>query len=117
MTTNLNNIMLDTDLDPQAFTSFGKVTTNKDGIIQIVGLDDVVVGEVIMIGADSAGMVMNIEHDGIKALVLGDDTKIMQDDIATSTGNLFYVPVGENLLGRVVDCLGVPIDAGLPIEY
>jgi F-type H+-transporting ATPase subunit alpha len=117
MTTNLNNNLFNEDFDPQVFTSFGKVTTNKDGIIEIVGLDDVVVGEVIMIGADSAGMVMNIEYDGIKAIVLGDDTKIVQDDIVTSTGNLFYVPVGENLLGRVVDCLGVPIDNNGPIEY
>ena len=54
---------------------------------------------------------MNIENDGIKALVLGNDANIVQDDIVTSTGNLFYVPVGENLLGRVVDCLGVPMDS------
>jgi len=115
---NLNLLnTLNSEIDPQAFTSFGKVTTNKDGIIQIVGLEEVVVGEVIMIGADSAGMVINIENDGIKAIVLGDDTKIVQDDIATSTGNLFYVPVGENLLGRVVDCLGVPMDTDDAISY
>jgi len=117
MILNHEQLLLNSELDSQAFTNFGKVTTNKDGIIQIVGLEDVVVGEVIMIGADSAGMVMNIEHDGIKALVLGDDTKIVQDDIATSTGNLFYVPVGENLLGRVVDCLGVPMDTDEKISY
>ena len=70
-----------------------------------------------MIGADSAGMVMNIENDGIKALVSGNDANIVQDDIATSTGNLFYVPVGENLLGRVVDCLGVPMDSDEKIAY
>ena len=100
---NTNLSSTSNELDPQVFTSFGKVTTNKDGIISIVGLEDVVTGEVIMIGADSAGMVTNIENDGIKAIILGDDSKIVQDYIATSTGNLFYVPVGENLLGRVVD--------------
>lgn len=105
------------ELASESFTSFGVVTTNKDGIIQIIGLDDVVVGEVIMIGADSAGMVINIENDGIKAIVLGDDTKIVQDDIATATDNLFYVPVGENLLGKVVDCLGVPMDSDAKIAY
>jgi len=112
----INNIN-DTEIDSQVFTSFGKVTTNKDGIIQIIGLDDVVVGEVIMIGAESAGMVINIENDSIKAIVLGDDTRIVQDDIATSTGNLFYVPVGDNLLGRIVDCLGVPMDTDEKIIY
>lgn len=114
---NTNLSSTSNELDPQVFTSFGKVTTNKDGIISIVGLEDVVTGEVIMIGADSAGMVTNIENDGIKAIILGDDSKIVQDYIATSTGNLFYVPVGENLLGRVVDCLGVPMDTDDKIEY
>ena len=55
--------------------------------------------------------------DSIKAIVLGDDTKIVQDDIVTSTGALFYVPVGESLLSRVVDCLGKPIDSDTPINY
>lgn len=108
---------LNSEFNTEVFASFGKVTTNKDGIIQVVGLDDVVVGEVIMIGNDSAGMVINIENDGIKAIVLGNDTKIVQDDIATSTGDLFYVPVGRNLLGRVVDCLGVPMDTEEKITY
>jgi F-type H+-transporting ATPase subunit alpha len=111
----LNNIHEEMDL--QAFQNFGTVTTNKDGIIQILGLDDVVVGEVIIIGEDTAGIVINIENDSIKAIVLGDDTKIVQDDIVVSSGDLFYVPVGENLLGRVVDTLGSPIDTDEKIEY
>lgn len=109
-----NNIL---NLNDAALEQFGKVTTNKDGIIEIVGLDDVVVGEVLTIGNDSVGMVMNIELQGIKALVLGDDTKITQDDLAVPTGTLFYVPVGENLLGRVVDCLGNPMDSDEAITY
>lgn len=113
----INSIINNDDFNSEAFSSFGKVTTNKDGIIQIVGLDDVMVGEVITIGEDCVGMVMNIEYDGIKAIVLGDDSQIVQDDIAISTGNLFYVPVGDNLLGRVVDCLGVPMDSDEKIEY
>jgi len=114
---NIFNLLNEEQQDIQAFKSFGKVTTNKDGIIQILGLDDVVVGEVIIIGEDSAGMVINIENDSIKAIVLGDDTKIVQDDIVISTGDLFYVPVGENLLGRVVDTLGNPIDTDDKIAY
>jgi F-type H+-transporting ATPase subunit alpha len=101
----------------QAFISYGKVVTNKDGIIEIVGLEDVVVGEVVNIGNDSVGLIMNIETLGVKALVLGDDTKIMQDDLVIPSGSLFYVPVGSNLLGRVVDCLGNPIDGEEKITY
>lgn len=99
------------------FVPFGRVLSNKDGIIQVIGLEDVFVGEVITIGEDSVGMVINLELDSIKAIVLGDDTKIVQDDIVTSTGALFYVPVGESLLGRVVDCLGKPIDSDVSINY
>jgi F-type H+-transporting ATPase subunit alpha len=107
----------DTLPEESLLEQFGKVTTNKDGIIEIVGLDDVVVGEVLTIGNDSVGLVINIELQGIKAIVLGDDTKIIQDDLAVPTGTLFYVPVGENLLGRVVDCLGKPMDSDEPLAY
>jgi len=114
---NKLNIFNEEDaIDTSEFKNFGKVITNKDGIISIIGLDEVMVGEIIMIGDESAGMVINIEIDNIKAIVLGDDTKIVQDDIATSTGDLFYVPVGENLLGRVVDTVGVPMDTDEVIE-
>jgi F-type H+-transporting ATPase subunit alpha len=105
------NIPLNLEFDTQAFTSFGKVIANKDGIISISGLDDVAVGEVITIGTESSGIVMNLEYYEVKAIVLGDDISIAQDDLVTATGKLFYVPVGTNLLGHVVDALGVPMDA------
>ena len=104
----LNNFVL-AEESSEVFVSYGKVITNKDGIIEIVGLEDVVVGEVVNIGNDSVGLIMNIETSGVKALVLGDDTKIMQDDLVIPSGSLFYVPVGSNLLGRVVDCLGITL--------
>jgi len=112
----LNNFIL-AEESSEVFVSYGKVITNKDGIIEIVGLEDVVVGEVVNIGNDSVGLIMNIETSGVKALVLGDDTKIMQDDLVIPSGSLFYVPVGSNLLGRVVDCLGNPIDGEEKISY
>jgi len=115
-TNNFNSIINDEDTDTSGFTSFGTVLTNKDGIIQIIGLDEVGTGEIIMIG-ESAGMVINIELDSIKAIVLGDDTQIKQDDLVTSTGDLFYVPVGENLLGHVVDTLGSPMDTDDKLDY
>jgi F-type H+-transporting ATPase subunit alpha len=114
---NSNINPFENEFNDTAFSNFGTVVTNKDGIIQIVGLDDVMVGELLTIGDDSVGMVMNIENDGIKAIVLGNDAIIGQGDIAVSTGNLFYVPVGENLLGRVVDCLGAPMDSDDQISY
>jgi F-type H+-transporting ATPase subunit alpha len=116
----VNNIIVnneETINETEDLQSCGKVTTNKDGIISIIGLDDVVVGEVLMIADEYAGIVINIENNDIKAIVLGDDTKIVQDDTAVSTGDLFYVPVGENLLGRVVDTLGAPIDTDDQIDY
>jgi F-type H+-transporting ATPase subunit alpha len=114
----MNNInMNSSEIDTTALTQFGKIISNKDGIIEIVGLDDVIVGEVLSIGDDSIGLVINIEFQGIKAIILGDDTKIVQDDLATPTGTLLYVPVGENLLGRVVDTLGRPMDGGDALVY
>ena len=59
-------------------------------------------------GDDSVGFVMDIEAASVKALVIGDDIKIIQDDLVTPTGTLFYVPVGENLQGCVVGYLGNP---------
>lgn len=113
----LSNLFINEQETSEAFVSYGKVITNKDGIIEIVGLENVMVGEVVNIGHESVGLVMNIETSGVKALVLGDDTKIMQDDLVIPSGSLFYVPVGSNLLGRVVDCLGNPIDGGEKIVY
>ena len=115
---NLNPIALnEIENDTQALVSYGKIITNKDGIVQVVGLDDVSVGEVISIGDDSIGMAINIENDAIKAIVNGDDSKIVQDNLAVPTGSLLYVPVGENLLGRVIDTLGYPMDSDEAVDY
>ena len=117
MTTKLNitSHYLETELDTQVFAGFGKVITNKGGIIPIVRLEDVVSGEAVStLRESSVGKIMNIESDGIKALVLGNSSKVVQGDLTTSTGN---VPVGENLLRRVVDCLGVLMDTDEPITY
>ena len=104
-------------LDNEAFVSYGRVLTCKDGIIEIAGLRDVMAGEVIRLGNEQMGMISNLEKNSVSAIVLGDDTAIVQGDLVTSTGSLLYVPVGANLLGRVVDSLGVPIDGLATIEY
>jgi len=115
----INNLQNDdTELDTiDNLDNYGKVLSNKDGIIQITGLENVFVGEIVTIADEFVGMVINIEVDGVKAIVLGDDTKISQDDIVVPTGSLFFVPVGKELLGRVVDCLGRPIDSTDDIQY
>lgn len=75
-------------------------------------------GEVVVfVDRDVSGMIINLEKNSVKAIVLGDDIKISQNDIVTATGSLLYVPVGDNMLGRVVDTLGAPIDAQGEIKY
>ena len=105
------------EVNLEAFVSYGKVLTCKDGIIEIAGLHDVMAGEVVQLGNDQMGMISNLEKNSVSAIVLGDDTAIRQGDLVTSTGSLLYVPVGDNLLGRVVDSLGVPIDGLEAIDY
>jgi len=115
---SLNETLENTNVDAGSFTSFGRVASCKDGIIEIVGLHDVMAGEVVsFIDRDVSGMIINLEKNAVKAVVLGDDTKIVQNDLVTATGSLLYVPVGENILGRVVDTLGAPIDARGEIQY
>jgi len=89
----------------------GEVLSNKDGILEISGLDNVMSGEVITIGDSGLlGLVINLELNSVKALILGEETKVSQGDFVQGTGELYHVPVGESLLGRVVDGLGNPID-------
>jgi len=101
----------------EAFVSYGRVRTCKDGIIGIIGLHDVMAGEVVNFDNGQIGMISTLEKDTVSAVVLGDDTAICQDDVVTSTGSLLHIPVGECLLGRVVDCLGAPIDGLESIKY
>src|SRR4051812_16979244 len=108
---------LNQTLNNEAFISYGKVLSCKDGIIEVAGLHDVMAGEVVKFGDDQMGMISNLEKNSVSAIVLGDDTAICQGDLVTSTGSLLYVPVGANLLGRVVDTLGVPVDGLESINY
>jgi F-type H+/Na+-transporting ATPase subunit alpha len=75
-------------------------------------------GEVVMIGRNSVmGLVSNLEPHSFSAIVLGDESAVVQGDLVFSTGELLYVPVGTELLGRVVDGLGVPIDGLGEVEH
>jgi proton translocating ATP synthase F1 alpha subunit len=99
------------------FVGYGKVLSCKDGIIEIAGLREVMAGEVVKIGDNQMGIISNLEKNSVSAIVLGDDSVISQGDLVISTGSLLYIPVGDMMLGRVVDSLGVPVDGLDAIEY
>jgi F-type H+/Na+-transporting ATPase subunit alpha len=89
----------------------GKVVSVGDGVVQIEGLPGAMFAEMIEIGEGAApAMVLNLEEYTVGAVVLGEDTKVQEGDIVKRTGKVLSVPVGEALLGRVVNPLGAPID-------
>ena len=94
----------------------GTIVGVTDGIIRIHGLADVQSGEMIELPSDTYGLALNLERDSVGAVVLGDYKHISEGDTAKCTGRILQVPVGQNLLGRVVDALGNPIDGKGPIE-
>lgn len=94
----------------------GTVIEIGDGIAHIHGLDKAMSGELLDFGNDIYGMVLNLEQDNVGAVLLGGDTKIKEGDIVKSTGKIMQVPVGESMIGRVVDALGRPIDGKGPIH-
>ena len=94
----------------------GTVIEIGDGIAHIHGLDKAMSGELLDFGNDLYGMVINLEQDNVGAVLLGGDTKIKEGDIVKRTGKIMQVPVGESMIGRVVDALGRPIDGKGPIH-
>jgi F-type H+-transporting ATPase subunit alpha len=94
----------------------GSVISVGDGIARIHGLEKVMAGELIEFPHDVAGIAMNLEEDQVGAVLLGDFTEIKEGDEVRRTKRIMSVPVGEALLGRVVNALGVPIDGKGPIQ-
>ena len=94
----------------------GTVVSLSDGIARIHGLSDVMSGEMIEFPGDTYGMALNLERDSVGAVILGSYEHISEGDSVKCTGRILEVPVGEALLGRVVDSLGNPIDGKGPIE-
>ena len=88
----------------------GVVVTVGDGIAIVSGLDDAINGELLLFPNDVYGMVMNLNEDSVGAVLLGDDNSIKEGDIVKRTKAVVEVPVGDELLGRVVNALGQPID-------
>src|SRR5210317_549825 len=94
----------------------GTVIAVTDGIVRIHGLADARYGEMLEFPGNTFGMALNLEQDSVGAVVLGDYKHISEGDTVKTTGRILEVPVGEALLGRVVDALGNPIDGKGPID-
>ena len=94
----------------------GTVIALTDGIVRIHGLADVQYGEMIEFPGGSFGLALNLERDSVGAVVLGEYRHISEGDTVKTTGRILEVPVGEALLGRVVDSLGKPVDGKGPID-
>ncbi len=88
----------------------GTIVSVSDGIVRIYGLADVMYGEMIEFDGGVFGMALNLERDSVGAVVLGDYQELAEGQTARCTGRILEVPVGNGLLGRVVDALGNPID-------
>lgn len=91
--------------------SEGTIVSLQDGIVRIHGLADALLGEMLEFPGDVFGMALNLEQDSVGAVVLGEYLNLKEGDKVKCTGRIIEVPVGEELLGRVVDALGRPIDA------
>ena len=88
----------------------------SDGIVRIHGLADAMQGEMIELPGNTFALALNLERDSVGAVVLGDYEHLREGDIAKTTGRILEVPVGPELLGRVVNALGEPIDGKGPID-
>jgi F-type H+-transporting ATPase subunit alpha len=99
-----------------AVEEVGSVISVGDGIARIHGLDKCMAGEMIEFPHDVYGIALNLEEDQVGAVLLGDYTEIKEGDIVKRTNKIMSVPVGDGLIGRVVDALGNPIDDKGPIQ-
>ena len=91
-------------------SEIGKVLSVGDGIARVFGLDNVQAGEMVEFEDGSKGMALNLEADNVGIVIFGDDRKIKEGSIVKRTGSIVDAPVGKELLGRVLDGLGNPID-------
>src|ERR1044071_2924179 len=94
----------------------GTVISVADGICRIHGLSDVMQGEMLEFPGNTFGLAMNLERDSVGAVILGEYEHISEGDTVKCTGRILEVPIGPELLGRVVNALGQPIDGKGPIN-
>ena len=97
-------------------SNFGTVIQVGDGIARIYGLDNCMAGELLEFPNEIYGMALNLEEDNVGTVILGPDKEIREGDVVKPTGRVVEVPVGPQLIGRVVNALGQPIDGKGPIK-
>lgn len=102
--------------DKLEVTDVGTVIQVADGIARIHGLENAMQGELLEFPGEVYGMVLNLEEDNVGAVLLGDQKNINEGDTVKTTGRVVEVPVGDAMIGRVVNALGQPIDGKGPIE-
>ena len=94
----------------QDLAEVGSVLTVGDGIARVYGLGKIALGELVQFQSGTKGIALNLEEDNVGVVVMGETTSIKEGDTVKRTGQIASVPVGEALIGRVVDALGNPID-------
>src|SRR5213596_2259444 len=94
----------------------GTVVSVSDGICRVHGLSDAMAGEMLEFPRNTFGLALNLERDSVGAVILGEYEHITEGDTVKCTGRILEVPVGPELLGRVVNSLGAPIDGKGPIN-
>ncbi|UCZ56326.1 F0F1 ATP synthase subunit alpha [Desulfurispirillum indicum] len=94
----------------------GKVISAGDGVVRIYGLENAMAGELLEFPGDLYGLVLNLEEDNVGAVLLGEATAIKEGDTVKRTGRIAQVPVGPEMVGRVVNAIGQPIDGKGPID-
>ena len=102
--------------DKAEVSEVGQVLSVGDGIARIYGLDNVQAGEMVEFSEGSKGMALNLESDNVGVVIFGDDRAIKEGDTVKRTGAIVDVPIGKELLGRVLDGLGIPIDGKGPLD-
>ena len=102
--------------DKAEVTEIGQVLSVGDGIARIYGLDNVQAGEMVEFADGSKSMALNLESENVGVVIFGDDRNIKEGDTVKRTGSIVDTPVGKELLGRVVDGLGNPIDGKGPLD-
>src|SRR3989449_7199432 len=107
----IQNLSLSADVRTQ-----GTVVTVTDGICRVHGLSDVMQGEMLEFPNNTFGLALNLERDSVGAVILGEYEHISEGDIVKCTGRILEVPVGPELIGRVVNALGQPIDGKGPVN-
>ena len=97
-------------------SDFGTVIQVGDGIARVYGLENCMASELLEFPGETYGMAMNLEEDNVGAVILGSDREIREGDIVKPTGTVVEIPVGNAMLGRVINALGKPIDGKGPIK-